>query len=51
MTSNPAIADSNELIRLRYAAKELTNFPKLQARQMLAGGRQLAFAEPVVSGS
>ncbi|MGB1333428.1 MAG: DUF58 domain-containing protein [Porticoccaceae bacterium] len=43
MTSNPAIADSNELIRLRYAAKELTNFPKLQARQMLAGGHRSQF--------
>lgn len=43
MTSNPAIADSNELIRLRYAAKELSNFPKLQARQMLAGGHRSQF--------
>ena len=43
MTSNPAIADPNELIGLRYAAKELTNFPKLQARQMLAGGHRSQF--------
>lgn len=43
MSSNPAIADSNTLIRLRYAARELTNFPKLQARQMLAGGHRSHF--------
>jgi uncharacterized protein (DUF58 family) len=43
MISNPAIADSNQLIKLRYAAKELTNFPKLQARQMLAGGHRSQF--------
>ena len=43
MTSNPAVADSNQLIKLRYAAKELTNFPKLQARQMLAGGHRSQF--------
>ena len=43
MTSNPAVADSNQLIRLRYAARELTNFPKLQARQMLAGGHRSQF--------
>ena len=43
MISNPAVADSNQLIKLRYAAKELTNFPKLQARQMLAGGHRSQF--------
>lgn len=43
MTSNPAFADSNELIRLRYAAKELTHFPRLQARQILAGGHRSHF--------
>jgi len=43
MSSNPAIADSNTLIRLRYAARELTNFPKLQARQILAGGHRSHF--------
>lgn len=43
MRSNPAIANSSQLIRLRYAAKELTNFPKLQARQMLAGGHRSQF--------
>lgn len=43
MTANPAFADSNELIRLRYAAKELSNFPKLQARQILAGGHRSHF--------
>ena len=43
MTSNPVVADSNQLIKLRYAAKELTNFPKLQARQMLAGGHRSQF--------
>lgn len=40
---NPAIADSNALIKLRYAARELTNFPKLQARQILAGGHRSHF--------
>jgi uncharacterized protein (DUF58 family) len=43
MMPNPAIADSNALIKLRYAARELTNFPKLQARQILAGGHRSHF--------
>lgn len=43
MISNPAIADSHQLIKLRYGAKELTHFPKLQARQILAGGHRSHF--------
>ena len=43
MKSNPAIADSHQLIKLRYGAKELTHFPKLQARQILAGGHKSHF--------
>ena len=43
MKSNPAIADSHQLIKLRYGAKELTHFPKLQARQILAGGHRSHF--------
>lgn len=42
-TNHPAIANLNSLIRLRYGAKELTNFPKIQARQMLAGGHRSRF--------
>lgn len=41
--THPAIADLNTLIRLRHAAKELTGFPKIQARQMLAGGHRSRF--------
>lgn len=40
---NPAIAHSNQLIQLRYAARELTGFPKMQAKQMLAGGHRSQF--------
>jgi uncharacterized protein (DUF58 family) len=43
MKSNPAIADSHQLIKLRYGAKELSHFPKLQARQILAGGHRSHF--------
>jgi len=43
LQSHPAIADIQQLIQLRYAAKELTNFPKVQARQMLAGGHRSHF--------
>ena len=41
--THPAIADLNTLIRLRHAAKELSGFPKIQARQMLAGGHRSRF--------
>jgi len=40
---NPAVADTRQLIKLRYAARELTNFPKMQAKQMLAGGHRSHF--------
>ena len=40
---NPAIAHSHQLIQLRYAARELSGFPKMQARQMLAGGHRSQF--------
>ena len=40
---NPAIAHSNQLIQLRYGARELSGFPKMQARQMLAGGHRSQF--------
>jgi len=43
MQSNPAIANTHQLIQLRYAARELINFPKIQARQMLAGGHRSHF--------
>lgn len=41
--THPAIADLNTMIRLRHAARELTGFPKIQARQMLAGGHRSRF--------
>ncbi|MGB1157847.1 MAG: DUF58 domain-containing protein [Porticoccaceae bacterium] len=41
--SNPAIADTNALIKLRHGAKQLTGFPKIQARQLLAGGHKSRF--------
>ena len=40
---HPAIADLNQLIGLRHGAKELVGFPKIQARQMLAGGHRSHF--------
>ena len=40
---HPAIASLSEMIRLRYGARELTGFPKIQARQMLAGGHKSRF--------
>ena len=40
---NPAIAHSHQLIQLRYGARELTGFPKMQARQVLAGGHRSQF--------
>ena len=42
-SENPAVADLNALIKLRYGARELTSFPKIQARQMLAGGHRSRF--------
>lgn len=41
--SNPAIADTHTLIKLRHGAKQLTGFPKIQARQLLAGGHKSRF--------
>jgi len=43
LQAHPAIADIQQLIQLRYGAKELTGFPKIQARQMLAGGHRSHF--------
>ncbi|MGB2421055.1 MAG: DUF58 domain-containing protein [Porticoccaceae bacterium] len=40
---HPAIATLSQLIKLRYGARELTGFPKIQARQMLAGGHKSRF--------
>lgn len=40
---HPAIPDLNTLIRMRHGAKELTSFPKIQARQILAGGHRSRF--------
>ena len=40
---NPAIAHSQHLIQLRYAARQLNSFPKMQAKQMLAGGHRSQF--------
>ncbi|MDG0968529.1 MAG: DUF58 domain-containing protein [Porticoccaceae bacterium] len=42
-TQNPAIADLQTMVRMRHGARELTNFPKVQARQMLAGGHKSRF--------
>ena len=43
LNQHPAIAGVMELLRLRYGARELTGFPKIQARQMLAGGHKSRF--------
>ena len=40
---HPAIASLSQLIKLRYGARELTGFPKIQAKQMLAGGHKSRF--------
>ena len=40
---HPAIASLSQLIKLRYGSRELTGFPKIQARQMLAGGHKSRF--------
>ncbi len=42
-SNHPAIASLSDLVRLRYAARELSGFPKIQARQMLAGGHRSRF--------
>ena len=31
------------MVKLRYAARELTSFPRVQARQMMAGGHRSRF--------
>ena len=41
--NHPAIASLSEMVRLRYAARELTGFPQVQARQMMAGGHRSSF--------
>jgi uncharacterized protein (DUF58 family) len=41
--NHPAIANLSELVKVRYGARELTGFPKIQARQMLAGGHRSRF--------
>ena len=43
LNKHPAIADVTDMLRLRYGARELTGFPKIQARQMLAGGHKSRF--------
>jgi|TARA_B110000240_G_scaffold57839_1_gene65861 uncharacterized protein (DUF58 family) len=43
LNQHPAIADVTDMLRLRYGARELTGFPKIQARQMLAGGHKSRF--------
>lgn len=40
---HPAIASLHDMVKLRYGARELTGFPKIQARQMLAGGHKSRF--------
>jgi uncharacterized protein (DUF58 family) len=40
---HPAIASVSAMIKLRYGARELTGFPKIQARQILAGGHKSRF--------
>ena len=37
---NPAIAIQQSLIRLRYGARELTNFPNPVARQQVSGAHR-----------
>lgn len=40
---HPAIANLQDMVRSRYGARELVGFPKVQARQMLAGGHRSRF--------
>ena len=39
----PPSPASVQMVRLRYGARELTGFPKIQARQMMAGGHRSRF--------
>jgi uncharacterized protein (DUF58 family) len=41
--NHPAIANLSDMVKLRFGARELTGFPKIQARQMLAGGHKSRF--------
>ncbi len=41
--NHPAIASVSEMVKLRYGARELTSFPRVQARQMMAGGHRSRF--------
>ena len=41
--NHPAIASLSEMVKLRYGARELTGFPRVQARQMMAGGHRSRF--------
>ena len=43
MNNHPAIANLSDMVKLRYGARELTSFPKVQARQMMAGGHRSRF--------
>ena len=40
---NPAVADINALLKLRFAARDLTFFPRMAARGQMAGGHQSRF--------
>ena len=40
---NPAIADIDTLLQLRYAARELTFFPRMLSRNQMAGVHQSSF--------
>ena len=42
-SQNPATASVKDMVRLRYAARELTNFPNLMARPATAGGHRSRF--------
>ena len=41
--NHPAIASLSDMVKLRHGASKLTGFPKIQARQMLAGGHKSRF--------
>ena len=43
LNQHPAVASLTEMVRLRYGARELSGFPKIHARQMLAGGHKSSF--------
>lgn len=42
-TDHPAVASVSNMVKMRYAAKQLTGFPNIIARQMLAGGHKSRF--------